>query len=191
LKAARFGGHLTGTFDMKKYWMLDTAYAAGLLGAALAGTLLASGSARAQSPNSVVIASEAQIERSVTGPDGKERTKLHNPKEVIVVPGDRVVFTLKYVNKGDGPASGFRATNPMPAPVQFLDATEEWAEVSVDGGQIWGKLADLKIAVKSAEGRGETARAATVEDVTHVRWVFSSAIAAGASGAVSYRGLIK
>ncbi len=176
---------------MKKIWTLDVAYAAGLLGAALAGTLLATGSAKAQTANAVVIASEAQIERSVTAADGKERTKLHNPKDVIVVPGDRVIFTLKYSNKGTTPAAGFRATNPMPAPVQFLSTAEDWAEVSVDGGSHWGKLSDLQVPVKSVDGGRDSLRAATAEDVTHVRWVFSKAIAPGTSGTVSYRGMIK
>lgn len=141
--------------------------------------------------NSVVLSSEAMVERIETGTDGKEHAVLKQPKDVIVVPGDRVVFTLRYVNKGAEPAAGFRATNPMPGPVQFVSAAEDWAEVSVDGGVNWGKLADLKILAKTADDTSGALRAAVPEDVTHVRWVFNSSIAPGAEGSVSYRGLIK
>ena len=141
--------------------------------------------------NSVVLTSEAMIERTEVDASGKESTALKQPKDVIVVPGDRVIFTLRYVNKGAEPATGFRATNPMPGPVQFVSVAEDWAEVSVDGGATWGKLANLKVAVKGAEGVADTLRPAAAEDVTHVRWIFTSAIPPGAEGSVSYRGLIK
>jgi hypothetical protein len=141
--------------------------------------------------NSVVLSSEAMIERTETDAAGKERTVLKQPKDVIIVPGDKVVFTLRYSNNGAEAASGFRATNPMPGPVQFLTAAEEWAEVSVDGGKSWGKLSELKVAVKGVEGAADTIRIATPEDVTHVRWVFANAIAPGGRGQLSYRGQIK
>lgn len=141
--------------------------------------------------NSVVLTSEAMVERSETDVAGKEKLVLKKPSDVIVVPGDRIIFTLRYVNNGAEPASGFRATNPMPAPVQFVSVAEDWAEVSVDGGKSWGKLAELKVTAKNTDGTGDVLRAATAEDVTHVRWVFTTPIAPGAKGSVSYRGLIK
>jgi uncharacterized repeat protein (TIGR01451 family) len=141
--------------------------------------------------NAVVLSSEALIERSEVGADGKERIITKQPKDVIVVPGDRVIFTLKYVNNGSQPATGFRATNPLPAPVQFVSVFENWAEVSVDGGASWGKLDQLKVSKEKADGSGKEVRAAGPEDVTHVRWVFADPIAPGAKGSVSFRGMIK
>ncbi|MFM2410820.1 MAG: hypothetical protein RL481_1648 [Pseudomonadota bacterium] len=176
---------------MNKFLNLNIAYSAALIGSALFGSLLAAGSARAQTANQVIINSEAQIERTETMRDGKERVIYKKPGEVIVVPGDKVVFTLKYANVGGSPATGFTATNPMPGPVQFLTATEDWAEVSVDGGKSWGVLSSLTVKIAAAEGQPEGTRAATAEDVTHVRWVFRNPIAPGAKGAISYRGMIK
>jgi uncharacterized repeat protein (TIGR01451 family) len=141
-------------------------------------------------PGGVALTSDARIERTETGADGAERTVLKSPAEVIVVPGDRVVFTLKYRNGGTDEAKGFRATNPMPAPVQFVSAAEEWAEVSVDGGKIWGKLATMTVQSTAPDGTSVT-RAAGPEDVTHVRWVFATPIAPGSEGSLSYRGIIK
>ncbi len=176
---------------MKKFFTLDTVYGAALLGSAMLGSLVAAGTARAQSASPVSIVSEAQIERTEIGKDGKELIVRKKPNEVVVVPGDKVVFTLSYANNGTTPAAGFRATNPMPAPVQFLAAMEDWAEVSVDGGKNWGKLSTLSVPVKADASRTDSVRPASVEDVTHVRWVFGSAIAPGAKGTVSYRGVIK
>ena len=81
----------------------------------------------------------------------------------------------------------------MPAPIQFISVREEWAEVSVDGGVTWGKLAALTVTPKQRQRKAQppppAARPATEADVTHVRWVFSDPIPAGAGGDVSYSGL--
>ena len=173
---------------------MDLYYAAALAGAACIGSLAAyAAPANAQTADAarVVLVSDAFIERSEIGADGKEKFSLKKPAEVIITPGDRVVFTLKYKNQGTLPANAFRATNPMPEPVQFVSAYEEWAEVSVDGGKKWGKLSDLSVAAKSADGLTDVIRAAAVEDVTHVRWVFPNAIPPGGEGTLSYRGVVK
>jgi hypothetical protein len=102
-----------------------------------------------------------------------------------------VVFTLKYSNQGGQVATGFAAVNPMPGPVQFLSAAEDWADVSVDGGKSWGRLSALKVTVPGNDGAPATVRPAAAEDVTHVRWVFSDPIPPGTVGYLSYRGLIK
>ncbi|MFN5643958.1 MAG: hypothetical protein ACK450_05115 [Sphingomonadales bacterium] len=151
---------------------------------------MASSPAAMMAANSVQLTSEAFIERTEVAADGSEKTVTKRPQDVIVIPGDRVLFKLAYSNKGNEAASDFRAVNPMPAPVRFVSATEDWAEVSVDGGKSWGKLETLTVAATNADGSAAS-RAATPEDVTHVRWVFAAPIAAGASGTLSYRGVIK
>lgn len=164
---------------------------AGLAISAGATAVSAHAAAVAAISNAVVLSSEAMIERTETGSDGVAHVILKQPKDVIIVPGDRVIFTLKYVNKGAEPANGFRAINPMPGPIQFLSAAEDWAEVSVDGGRSWGKLEQLKVATKVEGQAAPVMRGAGPEDVTHVRWIFTKAIAPGAEGSVSYRGVVK
>jgi uncharacterized repeat protein (TIGR01451 family) len=160
--------------------------------AVLASTeAFAQAAAPATAPSPVTLTSDVKIERVTVAADGKETVTLHTPKSVVVVPGDKVLFTLEVTNTGAVPAAGFRATNPMPAPVQFVSVAEEWAEVSVDGGTSYGKLAALKVKAAPAEGAAPVERAADVADVTHVRWIFPDAIAPGASRKISYRGVIK
>jgi uncharacterized repeat protein (TIGR01451 family) len=179
---------------MQALWKLDAIYAAALAGAACLGSLVAfAAPAHAQTgeASKVVLTSAAMIERVETGADGKEVTTLKEPKDVIITPGDRVVFTLTYQNNGTLPATAFKATNPMPGPIQFVSVAEDWAEVSVDGGKNWGKLAQLTVAAKSPDGAADINRVASVEDVTHVRWVFPQPIAPGSKGSLTYRGVVK
>ncbi len=179
-----------------KVQLTKIAYALALAGAALSGSVLAmSTAAHAQAAPAgkapVSLSSDVKIERTELDAAGKEKTVLLNPKDVIVVPGDRVVFTLNVSNAGVEPASGFRATNPIPGPVTFIAVAEDWAEVSVDNGTSWGKLTTLSVKAKAADTGAEIVRAAAAEDVTHVRWVFADAIAPGAKNSVSYRGVVK
>lgn len=158
-----------------------------------AGTMLipAIGSAQEATRSPISLTSDVKIERVEVEAGGAEKVKLFRPSEIAVVPGDKVLFTLEVINSGAAPASGFIATNPLPAPVRFTSVTEDWAEVSVDGGVNWGKLSLLKVKSKDTAGTAEVERAAGPEDVTHVRWVFADSIAAGAKRSISYRGVVK
>jgi uncharacterized repeat protein (TIGR01451 family) len=190
---------------MKTLLTKKTFYAAALIAAAGSGSLLASSqSAKAQTPVSILAAaaqsapavtltSEVFIERKVVDTAGAETVSLKKPNEVVIVPGDRVVFKTSYKNNGADAATGFRAVNPMPAPIQFISVREDWAEVSVDGGVTWGKLAALTVLPKAEEGAATlpVQRPAIEADVTHVRWVFNDPIPAGGSGNVTYIGLVK
>jgi uncharacterized repeat protein (TIGR01451 family) len=181
-----------GPVIMKKH-LLNPAYALVLAGIALSGSVIVAGKAHAQTAatSPVTLSSDVKIERVETDAAGKEKVALYAPKQVVVVPGDKVVFTLEVMNNGAVPAAGFRATNPLPGPVKFVSVAEDWAEVSVDGGNIWGKLDTLVVRAKAVDGITFVERAATAEDVTHVRWVFADAIAPGAKRTISYRGLVK
>lgn len=139
----------------------------------------------------VTLRSDVKIERTERDANGIAKTVLLTPKDIAVVPGDNVIFTLYVNNSGSEPVVGFKAINPMPAAVNFASVWEDWAELSVDGGKVWGKLADLKVKTKNPDGTAISERAATPADVTHVRWVFAEAIAPGAEGILSYRGVVK
>lgn len=140
--------------------------------------------AAAMAGNGVTLASNVFVERVKLDASGKRSTVLEPPK--VVTPGDKLVFELAYRNGGAEPASDFVVTNPIPDAVAYAGTDGEDALVSVDGGKTWGALAMLK--VKQADG---TLRPAAPGDVTHVRWNFSKAIAAGEAGKLSFRGVVK
>jgi uncharacterized repeat protein (TIGR01451 family) len=140
--------------------------------------------AAALAADNVALSSEVLVERTKAGPDGKPVTVREAPG--VVTPGDKLVFKLGYRNQGAQPATGFTLTNPIPEAVAYTGSESEGATVSIDGGKSWGQLASLT--VKQADG---TSRAALSTDVTHVRWSFAQAIPAGASGNVSFKGVVK
>ena len=153
----------------------------GLIIAAIASLASA---APAVAAGRVSLASEVFVEKIVVGPDGRANTLLKQPE--VVMPGDNLVFILKYRNQGSEAARNFILTNPMPSAVAFREAAGDGALFSVDGGKKWGQLGELKV-----QGSDRSFRAARPDDVTHVRWAFRQPLPAGATGKVTFRGTVR
>lgn len=134
--------------------------------------------------SAVSLESDVLVERTTTDAQGQEQVSLEEPR--IVVPGDKLVFVLRYRNNGTSAATDFVITNPLPAAVAFQSSTERSTQVSVDGGRNWGQLATLT--VTNADG---TTRPARADEVTHVRWAFAQPIPAGQAGRLMFRGIVR
>lgn len=134
--------------------------------------------------DNVALSSTVFVEKTVADPGGRSRTILTEPK--VVLPGDRLIFVLNYRNVGSAPANNFIVTNPLPGAVAFQGTADQRASVSIDGGRIWGKLAELRV----REGDGSV-RSARPEDVTHVRWALTGKVPVGAQGKLSFRGIVR
>ncbi|MEP3225447.1 MAG: hypothetical protein ABJO01_05690 [Parasphingorhabdus sp.] len=143
----------------------------------------------------VKIESKVLVERTEEDAAGQLTIKLYNPADVKVIPGDKLVFVNSYKNTGSTAVTGFVVNNPVHPAVAFSEVMEDWAVLSVDGGKNFGKLTELQITetVEAAEGAASTTvtRAAQPIDVTHIRWTFDQAIAAGASGELRFSGLVR
>ncbi|MFM6853498.1 MAG: hypothetical protein ACKOUM_05395 [Sphingopyxis sp.] len=153
---------------------------------AIASAALAAAPAMAQNANgnAVAVNSDVLVERTATDGNGRTLTTLEEPE--VVVPGDKLVFVLRYRNNGAQPATNFVVTNPMPEAVSFQGASDVAATVSVDGGRNWGQLATLN--VRNTDG---TTRPARADEVTHIRWAFAQPIPAGQAGRLMFRGIVK
>jgi uncharacterized repeat protein (TIGR01451 family) len=138
----------------------------------------------AHAADTVALSSTVFVEKTITDGDGKTKVTLHEPK--IVTPGDRLIFILNYQNRGSTAANNFIVTNPLPSAVAYQGTADASAEVSIDGGRLWGALSTLKV----ADGQGRW-RSARPEDVTHVRWTMKQPIPAGAQGKLSFRGVVR
>jgi uncharacterized repeat protein (TIGR01451 family) len=150
-----------------------------LISFALAMTALP---ALAASP--VELSSDIFVEKQQVRADGTLAVELVAPK--IIVPGDQLVFVVRYRNVGTKPASNFTVTNPMPTAIAFSGTSDGNEVVSIDGGKSWGKLALLR--VTKADG---SSRPALMTDVTHVKWNMNQTLAAGESGKLIFRGVVK
>jgi uncharacterized repeat protein (TIGR01451 family) len=140
--------------------------------------------APALAADQVSLVSEVFVEKVVVAPNGRASTLLKQPD--VVMPGDNLVFIVKYRNQGSQSARNFILTNPMPNAVAFREAAGEAALFSVDGGKSWGRLSELKV-----QGSDRRLRSARPDDVTHVRWAFRQPLPAGASGKVTFRGTVR
>jgi uncharacterized repeat protein (TIGR01451 family) len=148
----------------------------------LAG-VFACGAAFAQAAAPITVSNAVYQEVDVKAPDGKV-TKKRVPA-VKVVPGGEVVYQISYRNNGNQPATDVAINNPLPKELVFLGAQDDPSAVSVDGGQTYGKLADLTV----IDAQGQV-RAAQPSDVTNLRWIVTS-LAPGAGGTVTYRARVK
>jgi uncharacterized repeat protein (TIGR01451 family) len=117
--------------------------------------------------------------------DGTRTTSVAPAR--TMAPGNVAVYVMTYRNGGTKPATNLVIDNAVPADVRFSGAGKDSAEpmVSIDRGKTYGRLQDLKVASAGAS------RAAQFSDVTNVRWKIAGPVAPGASGSVSYRGVLK
>lgn len=150
-----------------------------LISLALAMTALP---AFAASP--VQLSSDIFVEKQQKRADGTMAVELVAPK--LIVPGDSLVFVVRYKNVGAQPASNFTVTNPIPSAIAFSGTSDGNEMVSVDGGKSWGKLAQLRI--KNVDG---STRPALMTDVTHLKWNMNQTLAAGEGGKLIFRGVVR
>jgi len=130
------------------------------------------------------LASDIFVERALKRADGTIATVLEKP--TLVVPGDQLVFVVRYRNAGSAPASKLSVTNPVPSTVAFSETADGTELVSVDGGKNWGFLSQLKL--QRPDG---TWRAARPSDVTHLKWNLNQTLAAGSAGKLVFRGVVR
>ncbi|WP_417621527.1 hypothetical protein [Parasphingorhabdus sp.] len=148
----------------------------------LAISLIAPGTAIAA--DSVSLSSNVYVERKVAKSDGTTAVVLEQPTTVI--PGDQLVFVVKYKNVGSAPASEFSVTNPLPKAVAFNGTSDGTEIVSVDGGKTWGPLSALTYPSENGD-----VRPALMTDVTHLKWKFNRSLSVGSEGELVFRGTVK
>jgi uncharacterized repeat protein (TIGR01451 family) len=151
---------------------------------AFSALLTVSAAIPALAASPVELSSDIFVETQQKRADGSFATTLEAPK--MILPGDQLVFVVRYRNAGAKPAANFTVTNPIPAAIAFSGTSDGGEVVSIDGGKSWGKLSQLR--VTSADG---SSRAALMTDVTHVKWNMNQTLAAGEAGKLIFRGVVK
>lgn len=152
------------------------------------GLALGAQAAPAAPKNPIALSIEGQMEQIYK--DDKGETKKRLVPITKIVPGDEVVYTITYQNKGKEPADNVVVNDPIPKEVAYRDGsafgTGTTIEFSVDEGKTYGKPEALK--VKGADGKP---RAATGSDYTHIRWTVLGKVAPGQTGFVRFRAVIR
>ncbi len=136
----------------------------------------------------IKVKSIAEIEVEVAGKDGKKALK-RAPVEKVV-PGTEVIYTTTFENLINKAVSNVVIDNPVPNDSEYKagSAYGKDCEIlfSVDGGKNFAPAEKLKI--KGADGKERTA---LPKEYTHIRWTYKGQLAAGKSGEVGFRTVIK
>jgi uncharacterized repeat protein (TIGR01451 family) len=128
------------------------------------------------------VALESKVQLMRTAENGGEQQPVE-PENVV--PGDMLLFTTSFHNEGAAPVTDFVVVNPVADTLELTAEAAGQTDVSVDGGKTWGPIAELKI----VDATGEE-RAATADDVTHLRWSFAR-IQPGETGRVQFVALVR
>jgi uncharacterized repeat protein (TIGR01451 family) len=134
----------------------------------------------------LTIVSEKEIE--VVNERGEKELQRVPPAQVV--PGEEVIYTIRYHNHGPAPADGVVITNPIPEHLLYTTGSAGGAAAragySVDGGRNFGPPEELKMTMP--DGR---VRPATAADYTHIRWLLQKPVPPGGGGEVGYRARVR
>lgn len=136
----------------------------------------------------VKVTSIAQVEIVVVDQDGK-KTLRRIPVEKAV-PGTEVIYTTTFDNLIDKAVGGIVINNPIPNDTEYKGGSAFGRDCdivfSIDGGTTYGHAEELKVV--EADG---SKRTALPKEYTNIRWHFKGKLAAGKSGEVGFRSVIK
>jgi len=107
----------------------------------------------------------------------------------IVVPGDRVFYTITFTNTSDESADKVVVTNPIAEGLVYVNGSAFGPGTditfSVDDGENYAAAGDVTVTEN-----GES-RPAEAKDFTHIRWVMRSDLAAGAQGTARFAAILE
>ena len=152
---------------------------------ALLGSLSSSAHAAA---DAIKISSAAQVEIEVIGKDGKKTLQRIFP--VKAIPGTEVIYTNTFENVIDKVVSNIVINNAIPNDSEYKagSAFGKDCEIlfSADGGKKFAHAEELK----TTDAAGKE-RSALAKEYTHIRWIYKGQLAAGKSGEIGFRAVIK
>ena len=123
--------------------------------------------------------------------NGKQVKKIVEAKETL--PGDELIYTITYKNKGDEVAKNIGIKNPIPeGTVYVLDSAQgNNADItfSIDKGKSFKKPGMLTYERKNSTGKSVKNKA-SYEQYSHVKWLVNE-VQPGKGGAVSYKVKVK
>ncbi len=123
------------------------------------------------------------VERVHTDINGRARRILASTTRAA--PGDRLLFVVNWHNEGDDPVQGVALTNAVPRGA-LVTEPDPAMQVSVDGGQRWGRLDELWLPTPLGG-----IRRAVAADITHIRWTSPARLSPGETARLSYRATMR
>ena len=141
----------------------------------------------AQQQGHLNVTTVVQKEEVTVNDAGKAETQLVAAE--IVVPGDRVVYTITFQNISEDAAENVVITNPIADSLTYVDGSAfgpgTEIQFSIDGGQSFAARDALTV-----DENGDV-RPAEAKDFTHIRWVMKQDLAVGAQGMARFAAVLK
>ena len=110
-----------------------------------------------------------------------------------IEPGEKLKYTVKYINVGDEPATEIRIENPIPELTVYISdsASGEGTIIvfSADGGESYNPKDEVTYEV-AVFGGGKDKRKADADRYTNIRWLIDQ-VAPGTSGEVSFEVVVQ
>lgn len=129
------------------------------------------------------------VEQEVAKRSDDGRVLLERVKAETVAPGEEVIYTVQFENKGSDPAGDLVMVMPVPTEITYVEGsasgTEATISFSADGGKSY--LARGRLTVKE-DG---VDRAATGDEITHIKWALANPVPTNSSGEIFFRGILK
>ena len=151
---------------------------------ALSAAVLASG----VSASALSATQKVEKEITVQQADGTKVTQLVSAD--VVTPGEKVVYTVAYINDSAEPATDLVLAMPVPEDVRFLEGSADRSgavvRFSTDGGASFVARDAL---VLPAVGGGT--RAASSDDITHIQWRIAGPVPVGSSDEISFKARLR
>jgi uncharacterized repeat protein (TIGR01451 family) len=158
--------------------------------AGIAIALLLSTTVWAQQKGTVELISTAEVEVVGQNAQGEEKVTRVEASKTNVAPGDTVIFSVRYTNKGAQTDPNVVITNPVPEHMMYVDRTAEGKgtriEFSADKGRTFAP--EGKVKLKGPDGKE---RLAAAREYTTIRWIIEKPVAKGEKGTVSFRAKVK
>ncbi len=155
---------------------------------ALAGVTLVSPMSAFAEKGGITLETIGEVEITVVNDKGQKEIK-RVPAEKVV-PGDVVIYTTKFHNKGSESAAKVVITNPIPQHMEYVGGSATGVgtgiKFSIDQGASFDNPGNLK--VKNPDG---TMRTANASEYTTVRWSFIKALTPAEKGSVEFSARLK
>jgi len=110
-----------------------------------------------------------------------------------IEPGEKLKYTVTYVNVGDEPATEVKIENPIPELTVYVDETAsgEGSKIvySADGGESYSARGEVTYEV-TVFGGGTDRRPANADRFTNIRWLIEQ-VPPGDRGEVSFQVIVQ
>ena len=151
-------------------------------------TFVSAGTLWAQKKGDIELKAVAEIEIEDFNEEGKKEIKRVAAEKVI--PGEEVIYTIYYTNRGQKTTDNVVITNPLPEHMVYKNSSaagDGTAIVfSVDDGKTFAAPENLTI--RDSFGKEFPAVAS---DYTHIRWVLQSSLPINANGQVGFSAILE